>query len=160
VLSENEMLTAAGERIHTGQSDDLNRQFARSFTQHFAALCQKYPLYAELRNLFDLAMVSTLIREEDLAGKAAWHMTYFGDPAGMPVELGRAPEKVDTVINHRVIRGVHIVAGVSGGVRVDPAALVSDGNLLVDRDGTLASRRADGLKSLPADAWWWDVAAE
>ena len=57
VESENEHLTAEGEQIHTGESDDLNRKFAHDFTAHFDALCRKYPIYAELRNLFDLALV-------------------------------------------------------------------------------------------------------
>ena len=36
VLSENEALAAQGQRVHTGQSDPLNQQFADSFTAHFA----------------------------------------------------------------------------------------------------------------------------
>ena len=50
VLDENERLSKAGQRIHTGQSDALTRQFAQSFTEHFEALCRKYPIYGELRN--------------------------------------------------------------------------------------------------------------
>ena len=43
VQSENEQLTAEGKRIHTGQSEELNRQFARSFTEHFDELCREVP---------------------------------------------------------------------------------------------------------------------
>ncbi len=43
VLSENEKLNARGERIHTGKSEELNLQFAESFTKHFPALAAKYP---------------------------------------------------------------------------------------------------------------------
>jgi hypothetical protein len=80
VLSENERLSTEGKRIHTGQSDALNRQFAQSFTENFEALAIKYPIYGELRNIFDLALVCSLIREEDLAAKTGWHMTCFADP--------------------------------------------------------------------------------
>src|SRR5262249_48687491 len=52
VLSENEMLAEQGQRVHTGASDPLNRQFAESFTAHFADLVAKYPIYGELRNIF------------------------------------------------------------------------------------------------------------
>ena len=34
VESENEFLTAQGKQVHTGTSDELNRQFAHSFTKH------------------------------------------------------------------------------------------------------------------------------
>lgn len=157
VLSENELLTQEGKRIHTGDSDELNRRFARSFTEHFDALCHRYPIYAELRNLFDLALVGALVREEDLAGKATWHMTYFGDPEAYQVELAASPEQVETVINHRVINQVHIVAGVSGGVRVDPSPLVAREAIELDYDGRLDAQRRDvAAQTLPPEAWWWD----
>ena len=66
VLSENELLTERGERIHTGESDLLNAEFAHSFTKHFDALAAKYPVYAELRNVFELAMLCAILRSEDL----------------------------------------------------------------------------------------------
>ena len=92
VKSENERLAAQGKRVHTGQSDELNRQFAQSFTKHFAELCKKYPIYAEMRNLFDLALVGALIRSEDLANKTGWHCAFFGNPNEYVDHLGRAAE--------------------------------------------------------------------
>ena len=157
VQSENEFLTAQGNRVHTGKSDALNRQFAHNFTAHFADLCAKYPIYAELRNLFDLALVGALVRSEGLAEKTGWHMTCFGDPKTFQVELDAAPEKVDTVINHRVVNRVHILAGVSGGVRADPTALVAHEAIQLDRDKVLARHQsAAAPKQSPDQAWWWD----
>ena len=160
VLSENELLTAEGKRVHTGQSEPLNRQFARSFTEHFGALCEKYPVYAELRNLCDLALVGALIREQDLAGRTGWHMTCFGDSAAYPIGLGSAPKTVETVANYRVIRSgrqLHTLAGVSGGVRIDPTPLVAPQAIETDRYGKLDSQRTQAVpKDLPLEAWWWD----
>ena len=160
VLSENELLTAQGKRVHTGKSEALNREFAQSFTQHFEALCGKYPVYAEMRNIFDLALVGGLIGEEDLAGATGWHMTCFGDPAAYQVQLGPAPEKVETVANHRVIRAgkkIHTIFGVSGGVSVDPSPLVARQAIEIESYGTLGSRRSAAVpKELPPGAWWWD----
>ncbi|OHB81119.1 MAG: hypothetical protein A2V98_24910 [Planctomycetes bacterium RBG_16_64_12] len=160
VLSENELLTAEGGRVHTGQSEPLNRQFAQSFTEHFEALSEKYPLYAEFRNLCDLALVAALVREEDLAAKTGWHMTCFGDPAGYQIELGAAPKTVETVANYRVIRTakkLHTLAGVSGGVRVDPSPLVAPGAIETERYGPLANSHSEAVpKELPPEAWWWD----
>jgi hypothetical protein len=160
VLSENELLTAQGRRVHTGASEPLNRQFAQSFTEHFDALCGKYPIYAELRNLCDLALVAALVREEDLAGKTGWHMTCFGDPGAFPVELGSTPKTVETVANYRVIRSgrkIHTLAGVSGGVSINPVALVRRDAIETDRYGNLAKRRSTAEPNeLPLEAWWWD----
>ncbi len=160
VLSENELLTAEGKRVHTGESEPLNRRFAQSFTAHFAALCKKYPVYADLRNICDLALVGALIRAEDLGGQAGWHMTCFGDPEAYRVELGPAPKQVATVANYRVIRSgnkIHTIAGVSGGVRVDTAGLVSAGAIEIDRYGALDGRHSSAVpKELPLEVWWWD----
>ena len=93
VESENERLSAEGQQIHTGESDALNRKFAHSFTEHFPELCQKYPIYAELRNLFDLALVCALVQEEGLAERVGWHMTCFGNPQSFAVELAKRPRK-------------------------------------------------------------------
>lgn len=157
VLSENELLTAQGKRVPTGKSEALNRQFAHSFTKHFEALCNKYAVYAQLRNLFDLALVGALIREEGLADKTGWHLTCFGTADGYPMELGPAAKQVETVINHRVINKIHVLAGVSGGVTVDPAPLVARQAIEIDRYGLLSNRRSTAVaKDLPPGAWWWD----
>jgi len=157
VLSENEMLGERGERIHTGAADELNQQFTQGFTQHFAALAVKYPIYAELRNVFDLALVAAICVSQDLPGKTHWHMTHFGDPQRYQVELGVAPAEVETVVNHRVIRQKHIVAGVSGGVSADPSPFVLPTNIKIDDYGALEAEHVGATpKDLPRDAWWWD----
>ncbi len=158
VLSENEQLSVEGKRIHTGESDALTRQFAQSFTENFEALSIKYPIYGELRNIFDLALVCSLIREENLAAKTGWHMTCFADPDAYQVELGPAPKTVQSVVNYRIINGI-IVAGVSGGVTVDPARLVSRQAVRLETDGALGNRRSAAVPKQPSgggDIWWWD----
>lgn len=161
VLSENELLTARGERVHTGKSDDLNSEFAHSFTKHFAELSAKYPIYAELKNIFDLALVAALLKSQDLPNQVGWQMGYFnpGPKSESPayeVELGYAPDKVETVINHRIVNGKQIVAGISGGVTAEPRKLISTG-VKTDTYGLMKAEHAGAApKNLPKNAWWWD----
>jgi uncharacterized protein DUF1598 len=157
VLSENEMLTEAGQRVHTGQSDLWNQEFAHNFTQHFADLSVRYPIYAELQNVFDLALVASLMKAEGLPDRVGWHVTCFDDPAAFPVALGTPPKTVETVVNHRVVNSVHVLAAVSGGVSAEPDALVKPTAIEVDRQGALTSeiRRAEPAKVAP-HSWWWD----
>jgi hypothetical protein len=157
VLSENELLTSLGQQVHTGKSEPLNQEFAHRFTQHFSALAQKYPVYADLQNIFDLALVTALVHSEQLAERVGWHMTCFLDPAQYQVSLGPAPQNVDTVINHRVLNQKHIVVCVSGGVRAEPWAFVKTGQIKTDSYGKLVAERGTATaKALPAEAWWWD----
>jgi Protein of unknown function (DUF1598) len=159
VLSENEMLAAQGQRVHTGQSDPLNQQFADSFTAHFAALAHKYPVYAELRTIFDLALAVALVDNDKLAQRVHWQPTRFLDNDKLRLPHAPAPREVDTVANCVVVNRRQIIAGVSGGVMVDTAQ-------------TLANRTAGPVSALgavpriapPAAAtagepirWWWDA---
>lgn len=157
VLSENELLTHLGQRVHTGRSEPLNEEFAARFTRHFAGLAQKYPIYADLENVCDLALVCALIVAERLDERVGWHMTCFGDVEQYQVILGPVPRSVETVVNHRVVHGRHIIAGVSGGVRVDPWPLVKAAAVEVDSYGGLAAQRKNPkLDELPIEDWWWD----
>jgi len=154
-----------GERVHTGKAEALNREFARSFTKPFGELCEKYPVYAELRNVCDLALAAALIRQQGMASKVGWHLTCFGgkdprDPLVYQIALGSAPEKVDTVANYRVIRNrkqIHTIAGVSGGVRVDPTGLVATSAIETTGNATVSRQHSTSTPGeLPAGAWWWD----
>ncbi len=164
VLSETELLTERGERVHTGKSSGPTLEFAHNFTRHFDKLAAKYPVYAELRNVFDLALVAALIRAEDMSGQVDWHMTHFlgKDAAGVPyqVELGTAATEVDTIMNHRSFRSgrtTQTIVGVSGGVAVDTNQLVGQDSIQPDTYGLMkVDRRRAKPKDLPRDAWWWD----
>jgi hypothetical protein len=157
VESENEHLTAQGERIHPGESEPLNRQFTESFTKHFDELCVKYPIYAELRNLCDLALAASLVREEGLADKVDWHMAYFGDPKAFVVQQGAAPKEVDSVVNYRLLNQGVFVAQVSGGVEVKTNELVSRKAIQVESRPQLQQQRpSNSAKPQATDRWWWD----
>jgi hypothetical protein len=157
VLSENELLDERGERLHTGKSDELNSKFAESFTKHFEALAAKYPVYGELRNVFDLALVAAVIHSHDLPAQVDWHLTHFGPEGDYRPELGTAPERVESIINHRVLSGNRVVAGVSGGVTVDARSLAAPDQVKSDEYGLLKTEhRAAAPKALPRGAWWWD----
>jgi len=157
VLSENEFLNERGERVHTGDSDVPTRQFAESFTKHFDKLAAKYPIYAELRNVFDLALVSAVIESHDLPGQVGWHLTSFGPGGDYQPQLGAAPTEVDSVMNHRLLGGKHIVAAISGGVSVDAGTVANRGTVKTDAYGLIAAERGGSEpKQLPRRAWWWD----
>ncbi|HVX11887.1 MAG TPA: DUF1598 domain-containing protein [Pirellulales bacterium] len=157
VLSENELLTAKGEQVHTGQSDPNNARFAHNFTKHFEALAKKYPVYADLQNVFDLALTASLLKSEGLADRVGWHMVALRDPGQYAVARGPAPNQVDTVLNHRVVNRVNILAAISGGVTVNCRSLVSPDAIATDRKGELGSEQKRAAPDkLPASAWWWD----
>jgi hypothetical protein len=154
VLSENEMLAEQGRRVHTGQSDALNTQFAESFTAHFRELAATYPVYGELRNVFDLAIAVALVESKLLAQKAGWQPGLFASAERLQLPHGAVPRQVDTVINHRIANRRQIVAGVSGGVMVAPADLLRNGDKVAAKT---ISDRAQAPQQSVDGVWWWDA---
>jgi hypothetical protein len=166
VLSENELLAARGQRVHTGQSEELNQQFAESFTQHFAALCDRYPVYGELARIFEASLAMGVVRREGLCELAGWTPTLLVDAGRLRLPQSPAPRRVETVINHRVIGGRQIVAGVSGGVWIDgrestQLADTLDASRKPASPGHGNRRADDGEDETRTGAsrlthWWWD----
>jgi hypothetical protein len=163
VLSENELLAAQGKRIHTGQSDEQNERFARSFTRHFTELAEKYPVYGELARLFELSLVLTVIEREGLAEQVGWTPSLLVDDQRLRLPAAAPLPAVDTVVNHRVIGGKHIIAGISGGVSIDVNKSLS----VVPVSSTHAAKLKSAAKSpatilrdagaaAPQIVWWWD----
>ncbi|MCH7752362.1 MAG: DUF1598 domain-containing protein [Planctomycetes bacterium] len=157
VLSENELLAAHGQRIHTGQSDELNRRFADSFTEHFEATSTAYPLYGELRNVFDLSLMLAIIEREGLMERVGWQAPLFSSVNVLRLPRVAVPREVETVVNHRVINRRHIIAGVSGGVWVDARKSLHIRAAATEWAVTMVPSKPPASAE---DLWWWDQPSE
>lgn len=156
VESENEKLTADGERVHTGKSNPANQQFASNFTKHYEKLAAKYPVYAELRNVFDLTLVAAIVSEHRLDDRANWQMSHFA-AKGHPLVHGELPKTVDTIMNYRETSTKQLLAGVSGGVTVNAHPSVAAMQLEKDTYQRLPAPYAGSKpKAQAATQWWWD----
>jgi hypothetical protein len=156
VLSENELLAARGKRVHTGQSDELNRRFANSFTEHFEAISTAYPLYGELRNVFDLSLALAIIEREGLMERIGWQAPLYASPNFLRLPKVAVPSEVETVVNHRVINRRHIIAGISGGVWVDARKALKTQAPARDRAATLQLAEPPAPTPEGEPRWWWD----
>ncbi|MDB4374593.1 DUF1598 domain-containing protein [bacterium] len=174
VLSENEFVNQDGDRIHTGKSDIPTRGFARDFTAHFNKISDKYPVYNQLKNIFDLALVAEIVRQKQATGKASWEQTFFGLPkeptSSNPIETQLAypmkndhiATKVKSVISEKHLRSrqpdsrrdFHIL-GVSGGVSVSSADQLTK-SIIQNSSSELDDRLKNQTPDLQVQRWWWD----
>ena len=154
--SENEQVTATGERIHTGVADPTNREFASKFTAGYAQLAQREPIFAELQNIFDLALVAALLRHENLASYPQDYGVFAAGGAYQPQRY-TPPQTVDTAYNHRVYNGRDVIVQVAGGVQADLASVLKDSAVYrsAARLPSLGSKAKP--PQLPAGRWWWDA---
>lgn len=168
VLSENEFLDDTGRRRATGASDQPTREFAENFTNHFGELAEKYPVYADLRNVFDVAMVCGLIAREGLDRKVEWRSHYFevdsGSTLTYPLEVWATPREVNTIMNHKIwteakngLKRQSTLVGVSGGVSADIRSTLEKLPTETDEYQTLSAQKtASRPGTWDASQWWWD----
>ena len=165
--SESELLDEKGKRIHTGNARREAKTFAQDFTKHFDKLADKYPIYAELKNVFDMALVAALIRHENLDGKLNWNLSYFGSPKSShsltyEVIKGKNPKQVESVMNFRQIesrkgsrRFKHTIVGVSGGVEF-AAREVIQRSKFKSAPNMNQLRQSNNPPVNEFGQWWWD----
>ncbi len=156
--SENQLLTADGKHVPTGQSESTNRLFAEHFTTHYDKLAARDLVFADTQNVFDLALVSALIQHENLDEKANWDLGSFAPRGAYSPARYAVPKEVDSVVNHRVYNGKDIVVQAAGGVKGDVMAVVKSKELNKEspRLGNVA--QSSKASELPAGRWWWDAA--
>ncbi len=152
--SENQFINNQGERIQTGTSEATNRKFASNFTEHYQQLAQRDPVFADLQNIFDLAMVAALINQERLAENVHWDLGSFAMNGKYRPSVYEAPLTVDSVVNYKVFNGKNIVVQVAGGVRVDAKSLLAKMQSAPRLEGVAKSARAPELQP---GRWWWDI---
>ncbi|HCS50244.1 DUF1598 domain-containing protein [uncultured Rubinisphaera sp.] len=152
--SENQFINKDGERVATGTAEANNQQFANNFTNHYSDLSRDDLVFADLQNVFDLALISALINQQQLAQQVNWDLGSFAAHGDYHPATYEAPQTVDSVVNHKVFNGKNIVVQVAGGVQVDVSAALSK-LTATDRLENAAEQAQAG--NLPVGRWWWDA---
>ncbi len=156
LVGENEHVGADGQRIKTGSSNRASMAFTSSFTKYYSEIARRSPVYAQLRDVIDMAVAAAFIQHEGYYAKSGWDMQLFGDESRFPVEVYNSPVQVDTVVTS-VRKGTRLITPVAGGVHVEAELVLKSENLLTDKDGKIEQvRKATKLDHLQPGQWWWD----
>jgi len=153
LVGEDELVTDEGQRFAAGRSNKASAAFVGSFTQKYPQLAERSPVYAELRNLIDLAVTAAFIQEEDLYGKTRWSMPLLGNEAKFAVERYTAPRQVETAVN-AIWKGNRLMTPVGGGVSIEAARALREAQ--PDEKGEVARLRKQTPVHLAEGQWWWD----
>ncbi|HVX09812.1 MAG TPA: DUF1598 domain-containing protein [Pirellulales bacterium] len=156
LLGEDEVVGNDGQRTAQGKSSRASQMYTKGFTQKYPELARRKPIYAQLRNLIDMAVAAAHIQREDFYGKAGWNMELLGNEEMFPVQVYKAPVEVDTVVTSLFKNG-RLVTPVGGGVRIEAPMALESTNVLADKDGNVEkTKQAIELSGLKPDQWWWD----
>jgi len=155
LVGENEMVTGDGVRRKTGRVNTASQAFVNSFTKKYSELADRSPVFAELRNLIDLAVAAAFIQQQGYYEKSGWDLGLLADEKGFAVETYRAPKHVDTVVT-AVAKGGRIMTPIGGGVHIEPTRALDSENLLADEKGQVAELHKQIKPNLAKGQWWWD----
>lgn len=155
LVGEDELVTADGRRQAAARSSKASQAFVASFTKKYSELAERSPVYAELRNLIDLAVAAAFIQQEDYYGKAGWAMELFGNEQKFSVQTYSIPKMVETAVN-AIWKGRRLMTPIGGGVSIHAARALKSDNLLADENDQVARLRKEIKLNLAKGQWWWD----
>jgi hypothetical protein len=137
-----------------GPPSKASELFAGAFTKKYVEISDRLPVYAQMRNLFDLGVAAAYIRQQDFYSQCNWQAGTLRDEKALPVETLPSPKKVQCAVN-AFWRGNRLLAPAGGGVSASPEEALDPNRLAKDADGKLDGRRK-ALNTPAADSWWWD----
>jgi hypothetical protein len=151
VLAEDGLVKGDGARVTAGAKEhSLADEWAQRMTAKYADLSAALPVFQQLRNCIDLAVVGALFVNEELPGKANCDLSPLYDPNRVQVAEYHVPAKVAS--HASLMRKGHTwFVAVSGGVAVDSWPVLNH----VKVEANLATRRHEAART-EGDRWWWD----
>lgn len=144
-MAENDFLDATGVKRQTGKADPATQKWADVMTSKYEELAQVEPVFGQLRNCMDLAVVAAIMVTHDLPAKAGATFASLMSAEGVEAIALDPPKRVASQAT-LVRKRNWIVA--CGGVQINPWSLVEQ------------SRESDALAqvrsqtSVPAGQWW------
>ena len=156
VMAQEEKVAADGGRTDAAVTRASTQRFARMFTEHYTDLSAAEPVFAELQNLFDLAVVSALLQNQQILDRAGWQAEFFLNDGACPIASYRVPRSVASQSVTRSARGGTML-GLIGGVTLNPRRVARDSQSVGTEESDAALQlRENALAASAADAWWWD----
>lgn len=148
-LAEDDFLAADGGRKQSGKASPAAQKWADLMTKKYNELSVKEPVFGELRNCMDLAVVAALIFKEDLPGKAGLDLGPLVDADRFATREYLPPKRVESKASVLETKNGFIISA-SGGVQVNSWAAASR-----QQEGDLATIRAK-ITADRGDRWWWN----
>jgi hypothetical protein len=149
-LTEDSIFAADGSRLQSGKSNAQAQKWADLMTEKYPELCLAEPIFGELRNIMDMAVVSALIVKENLQQKADCSLKVLTDPSQVAIEVFPAPKHVNSQAS-AVKKGSNWIVSASGGVEMNSWAVADK----VEANASLAPIHKQAQRPTNAK-WYWD----
>lgn len=151
LMSQDELVDLKGNRSDAAFKEVSAEKYTQQFNRHIKALCEQVPSFAATQNLFDLAVVSALIRRAQVEGKLTWTPSVLTDPDALPHQSYATPTQVPSMVNVKMTGRSLLIGLIGGGVTIVP-------NNVINRTTELESDKLpNSLRhSSNTPNWYWD----
>jgi hypothetical protein len=147
-MTEEDFIAASGAVQHTGKAGPAAQKWATMMTEKYPQLAVADPIFGQLQNCMELAVVGALIVKERLTEKTGDSMVALFETNAVKTDSFNAPKQVESKASV-LKKGKNWVISASGGVAIN-SWIIAD-NLRID-ESVVALRD----KATPAEnANWW-----
>ncbi len=150
-MTETDLLVREGMKRGSGRADKNAARWCEQMTACYDDLALSKPVFRELKNCVDLAVVAALIESRQLADRAGLDLSLFKDASSVQLSNYAVPKQVPTVA-HGIKRGNRWILSASGGVQFQPWAFLEE----VVEAQDVASTRKLALASRPEAGICWE----
>jgi len=149
-MTEEDFLVEGGAIKHSGQANPIAQRWADMMTEKYPELAVADPVFGQLHNCMDLAVIGALVVRENLLDKAGLSLPTIMDSTELGMIEFFPPKQVESQASVMNVKG-RWVATASGGVAINSWGIVE--KLLRDSDKVAPARD----KAVPVDnVWWWN----
>jgi hypothetical protein len=141
-------------RADTQRESRASRAFTEDFTRRYEELAAVSPVFAEMRNLFDLSVTAAFLRDSGWYQLAEWDLGIFGDSSRLDVNHRPVPTQVETAVN-AIWSGSKLMTPLGGGVHLHPSKVLTE-TPRQEAEQLLTERTQASRGDTPPLRWWWD----
>jgi hypothetical protein len=157
LMTEEESVDQFGNRGEARKAaNKASLAFCESFTKNYSKVASFDPVFGELQNCMDLAVLAAFMQNKDYYGVSGLVLDVLGDEDKVSIRTRNAVKHVESVVT-AVFRNNQLITPVSGGVVVRPLDEVQSETVSVDTTGKTDKLRDQiKLSNLSDNQWWWD----
>lgn len=150
-MTEEDFINAQGQKEHSGKPHPLAQKWADMMTEKYGELAVAEPVFGQLQNCVDLAVVAAVVVKERLGEKAGLSMPVLLDDQSLKTEAFIAPKTVATKASVLKKSGGWVISA-SGGVLI-PSWSIAD---TARKSDDCSAVRAKTSYKTSATAWYWN----
>ncbi len=147
-MTETDFFDAAGVRQESRPADPVSQKWADTFTERYEELAQADPVFGQLRDCMDLAIVAAMVVGHGLTERAQVELPMLMGTAGVEALEYPAPKHVQSKATVAKKGRNWMIA--CGGVQINAWQMVAD----AESSDALASVRKDAAIADQSGRWW------